>query len=217
MKITIGYLYYDLLNLYGDSGNVKALIYHLKEQGVKVDVKYISLGDKIDYSKYDLLYIGSGTEDNLNVAINHLKEDKKNLEKYIIDDNKFVLATGNSIEIFGKKIISDIEIKCLNIFSYITKYGNRVVKDVKDNISLINEEIIGFENHYGTNNLDELIIKRYNFYGTYIIGPLLVRNPAFCSYLVKELILSKDKKFKFKEENYILDNEAYKKKIEIEK
>ena len=49
MKITIGYLYFDLLNLYGDSGNIKTLLYHLKEQGVKVDIKYISLGDKIDF------------------------------------------------------------------------------------------------------------------------------------------------------------------------
>ena len=37
--MTIGYLYYDLLNLYGDSGNMKTLLYHLEEQGIKVTVK----------------------------------------------------------------------------------------------------------------------------------------------------------------------------------
>ena len=39
MKITIGYLYYDLLNLYGDTGNIKTLNYHLKEQGIDVESK----------------------------------------------------------------------------------------------------------------------------------------------------------------------------------
>ena len=43
MKISIGYLYYDLLNLYGDSGNIKTLKYHLEEQGIKVDIKNISI------------------------------------------------------------------------------------------------------------------------------------------------------------------------------
>ena len=105
MKITIGYLYYDLLNLYGDSGNIKTLKYHLEEQGIDVKIEYLSVGDKKDFSKLDLIYIGSGTEDNILVAIDDLKKDKKELEKYI-KDNKFVLATGNSVELFGNYIIS---------------------------------------------------------------------------------------------------------------
>ena len=69
MKITIGYLYYDLLNLYGDSGNIKTLKYHLEEQGIVVDIKNISVGDKKDFKDIDLLYIGSGTNDNTIVAL----------------------------------------------------------------------------------------------------------------------------------------------------
>ena len=65
MKITIGYLYYDLLNLYGDSGNIKTLVYHLKEQGINVDVKYLTIGDKKDFKNIDFIYVGSGTEENI--------------------------------------------------------------------------------------------------------------------------------------------------------
>ena len=43
MKITIGYLYYDLLNLYGDSGNIKTLKYHLEEQGINVEIKNLTI------------------------------------------------------------------------------------------------------------------------------------------------------------------------------
>ena len=209
MKITIGYLYFDLLNLYGDSGNIKTLLYHLKEQGVKVDIKYISLADKIDFDKIDLLYTGSGTNNNLLVALEDIKKYKKDIEKFI-KDKKFILATGNSLELFGNYIVSSKKIKALGIFDYVSMYQKRIVKDVNVKSNIIEDQIIGFENHNGNIlTFDEDIIKIDNFYGTYIIGPLLVRNPKFCSYFIKELITSKDKDFKFKEENYKLDELAY--------
>ena len=209
MKITIGYLYPDLLNLYGDSGNYKCLKYHLEEQGITVATKYYDLGSKKDFKNIDILYIGSGTEENLLLAIEDLKKEKNTFKKYL-DDNKYILATGNSIEIFGKKIITTKDIECMGLFSYVTKYGPRIVRDVCEMSSVVNDNILGFENHYGFNNTDELIIKRHNFYGTYVIGPILVRNPLLCSCLVRDLINAKDKKFKIQEENYKLDREAYK-------
>lgn len=212
MKITIGYLYYDLLNLYGDSGNIKTLKYHLEEQGIDVDVKNISVGDKKDFSDIDLIYIGSGTNDNTIVALEDLKKDKKELEKYI-KDKKFILATGNSVELFGNYILlSKKKIKTLGVLDYVCMKEKRIVKDVNISTNLIEDKIIGFENHDGkVITVDDDIIKIDNFYGTYIIGPLLVRNPKFCSYFIKELITSKDKDFKFKDENYDLDIKAYEK------
>lgn len=212
MKITIGYLYYDLLNLYGDSGNIKTLKYHLEEQGIDVDIKNISVGDKKDFKNIDLLYIGSGTNDNLMVALNDLKNDKKELEQYI-KDKKFILSTGNSIELFGNYILlSKQKIKTLGVLDYVCMKEKRMVKDVNTTTNLIDDKIIGFENHDGkVLTFDDDIIKIDNFYGTYIIGPLLVRNPKFCSYFIKELITSKDKEFSFKDENYDLDIKAYEK------
>lgn len=216
MKISIGYLYYDLLNLYGDSGNIKTLKYHLEEQGIKVDIKKISINDKKDFSNIDFLYVGSGTEDNLLTALNDIKKDKKELDKYI-NDNKYILSTGNSIELFGNYIISSKKIKALGIFDYVALHSKRIVKDVKTKSDIIDKEIIGFENHNGKllmeDNNEQDIIRINNFIGTYLIGPLLVRNPMLCSKLVKELILSKDKDFEFKEENYDLDIKAYEETI----
>ena len=213
MKITIGYLYYDLLNLYGDTGNIKTLNYHLKEQGIDVEIKKMSINDKKDFSDVDLIYVGSGTNENLMVALEDLMKNKKELEKYI-KDNKFILSTGNSVELFGNYIVSNKKIKALGVLDYVCMRQDRIVKDVNINTNIIDEKIIGFENHDGkVLNFDEDIVKINNFYGTYIIGPLLVRNPKLCSYLIKELITSKDKDFKFKEENYNLDIKAYEKAV----
>ncbi len=215
MKITIGYLYYDLLNLYGDSGNIKTLKYHLEEQGVKVDIKNLSLNDKKNFDELDLIYIGSGTNDNLMIALEDLKKDKKSLEKYI-KDKKLILSTGNSVELFGNYIISKEKTKALGLLDYVCMKQKRIVKDVKTKSDLIDEIIIGFENHDGKIlSFDEDIVKIDGFYGTYIIGPLLVRNPKFCSYFIKELIKRKKEDFKFKDENYDLDIKAYNKTVEI--
>ena len=214
MKITIGYLYYDLLNLYGDSGNVKALEYHLKEQGVDVEIKYLSINDKKNFKDIDFIYIGSGTEENILTALEDLKKDKKEIEKYI-NNNKYILSTGNSIELFGNYVIINKKIKTLGILDYVSMHQDRIVKDIKIKNDIINEEIIGFENHQGKIiSTNDDIIGEKNFIGTYIIGPILVRNPKLCSKLVHDLILSKDKDFEFKEENYKLDEEAYKKTVE---
>ena len=214
MKITIGYLYHDLLNLYGETGNIKTLKYHLEEQGIETKIKYMSINDKKELDDVDIIYIGSGTEENMLVALDDLKKDKKSIEKYI-KDKKFILSTGNSVELFGNYIVSNKKIKTLGLFDYVVMYQKRIVKDVKIKTNIIDEKIVGFENHNGKIlTYDDDIIKIDNYYGTYIIGPILVRNPNFCSFLIRELILNKDPNFKFKDENYELDIKAYEKAVQ---
>lgn len=215
MKITIGYLYSDLLNLYGDEGNIKALKYHLEEQDVKVEIKYMTIGDKKDFKDIDFLYIGSGTEHNIILALEDLKEDKDKIKEYL-DSNKILLSTGNSIELFGNYIITNKKIKALGLIDYVCMHQDRIVKDVKAKTDIVNDEIIGFENHDGKNlSMNEDLFNEGSFYGGYIIGPILVRNPELCSLFVHKLIDSKEKDFEYKDEDYEYEKEAYKKAVEI--
>lgn len=215
MKITIGYLYSDLLNLYGDEGNIKALKYHLEEQDVKVEIKYMTIGDKKDFKDIDFLYIGSGTEHNIILALEDLKEDKDKIKEYL-DSNKILLSTGNSIELFGNYIITNKKIKALGLIDYVCMHQDRIVKDVKTKTDIVNDEIIGFENHDGKNlSMNEDLFNEGSFYGGYIIGPILVRNPELCSLFVHKLIDSKEKDFEYKDEDYEYEKEAYKKAVEI--
>lgn len=215
MKITIGHLYYDLLNLYGDEGNIKALKYHLEEQGIKVNIKHFTKDEEKSFEDIDFLYIGSGTEHNIIVALEDLKKDKDKIEKYL-KDNKILLSTGNSVELFGNYIITGKKTKALGLIDYVYMHQDRIVKDVKIKTDFSDKEIIGFENHSGKNISEENdIINEGSFYGTYIIGPILVRNPDLCSKLVHKLIDSKDNNFEYKEEDYEFEEEAYKKAVNI--
>lgn len=216
MKLTIAYLYYDLLNLYGDSGNFKALLYHLKEQNIKINIKYLSLYDKKEIDSYDVIYIGSGTENSLLLALNDLLKYKNELKKYI-NDKKFLISTGNSIELFGKKInIDNKYYNALNILNFSIEYQNkRIVKDINYKCNILDTNIIGFENHFGKIISNEKYlfenegVTKNNFYGTYIIGPLLIRNPKFCNYLIRKIIKEKNDNFKFLKSNYKLEKLAF--------
>ena len=215
MKITIGYLYRDLLNLYGDEGNIKALKYHLEEQGVNVEIKDMTIGDKKDLKDVDFLYIGSGTEHNISIALEDLMKDKDEIEKYI-KDNKLLLSTGNSIELFGNYIITNKKIQALGIIDCVCMRQDRIVKDVKVKTDIVESNIIGFENHDGKNiSSNDNIFNEGSFYGTYIVGPILVRNPELCSLFVHKLIDNKDPNFEYKDEDYEFENEAYKKAVRI--
>ena len=209
MNITIAHLYYDLLNLYGESGNVKALEYQLK---------------------YDFVYMGAGTEENQKLALKHLIKYKDKV-KEAMENGTFFLITGNSLELFGKCIIDRNEkrTKTLNVFDFYTKQENfRMVDEALVKSKFIKPYILGFQNQGSViKSNDQFIlfdvvkgigsfpnskiegVHKNNFYGTYLIGPILVRNPELLKYMVKELITSKKKDFKFKRFNLTLENKAY--------
>lgn len=191
----IAYLYYDFLNLYGESGNIKIISNILKYNKIKHEILYLSLDDKLEFDKYDLVYIGSGTEDNLLIALKHLSKYKEDIKKYI-EDNKFMLVTGNSVDMFGKKIE---DIKALNIFDYEVTKGKRKMEEVYHN------KILGFinNNSYNSEYIDSDIIRHNNFYGTYILGPILVRNPELIKQFLNQLT---DKKLKY---DLKLETKAY--------
>jgi len=108
-------------------------------------------------------------------------------------------------------------IETLGIFNYYTeRTDKRLVSECVFKNDKINELILGFENHQGlTKNVDTALFKvimgygdsknqgnegyKHNrFYGTYLLGPLLARNPMLLEYLTKKLITNKDKDFEFK-------------------
>ena len=219
MKINILCLYYDLMDLYGDTGNVRVLKYHLDDLGIKYNIKYLSIDDKLSFNDYDLVLIGASTEENRDICLNHLLKYKKDINN-AIDSDKFFLVTGNALGMFGKKLYDK---DALGIFNFsVNKSEERVSKEVVLE-NKICKPIYGFMNHSdevisNDNPLfeDEGVLYK-NFYGTYVLGPILSRNPDFLEYFLKKLVLSKDKKFKFKKLNLSLEKKAYDEFIEFKK
>ena len=206
--IKIAHLYYDLMNLYGENGNVRYLKKKLEDQDVEVKVYFLSVDDEIDFSKYDIYYIGTGSEDNQKIVLEDIMKYKDDIKK-AIDDNKYFISTGNSLELFGKEIIGKDKIKCLDIFNYTaTVNKDRIVGEQLYSSNLIDKKIVGFQNRVCTlDNLDNTIFnvtegsgynkknmtegfRVNNFIGTYLLGPILVRNPYLCDYFIKDIFNS---------------------------
>lgn len=229
MNIKVAHLYYDLMNLYGESGNVKALKMQLEGQGIKTTIKFLTIDDDLNFKDYDIVYIGSGTENNQKIVLNHLLKYKKDIEDAIEKGVHFI-CTGNALELFGN-VIEDVNNKkytALGMFDFDVKQEEvRMVDEVLFKTDLINKYILGFQNQSGHIKSDILnlfdVVKGIgsyigskkegihykNFYGTYVIGPILVRNPELLKYLIKEIINKNNKNFKFKKFNQKLEIEAY--------
>ena len=107
--INILHLYYDLLNLYGENANTRCLHNELKRNGIKVNIDFRSINEQINFDKYDIVYIGSGSEDNLFLALSDIMKRKNDIKKYI-ENNGYLILTGNSMDLFGKYIINNDEI-----------------------------------------------------------------------------------------------------------
>lgn len=227
--IKIAHLYYDLMNLYGDNGNIKALKYQLEQQDIKVKLDFLTIGDNIDFSKYDVIYIGPGTDYNQRLVLNDILKYKNNI-KTAIDNNTFFLITGNAFDLFGKYIVdrNNKKIKTLNIFDFYSKMEDfRLVDEVVAKGDGLDDYVLGFQNQGSTmhdlkDTLFEIVrgigaypnskiegLKYNNFYGTYLIGPILVRNPELLKIITKQLVLNKDPKFKFKKFNLSLEKHAH--------
>lgn len=193
--IRIAHLYPSELNLYGESGNIKALKYGLEQKNQKCEIINIEPNDKIDFKTYDLVYIGSGRQIFKEKIKKRLEPYKEDILKYLKQD-KIFLVTGNAINIF----------EFLDLYKVET-YTKRKVSDVKATCSLCPGLIKGFQNteclinttkspifniEEGYGNSDTLIegYKYHELYVTTIIGPILARNENLNNYFL-DLLLQK--------------------------
>ncbi len=76
MEIKILHLYHDIMNLYGEYGNVKIIEHHIKDQGFDVIVDKKTIGDEINFNDYDFIYMGCGTEKNQKVILQDIMSKK---------------------------------------------------------------------------------------------------------------------------------------------
>ena len=229
MEIKIAHLYYDLMNLYGENGNIKALKKQLEHQGISTKILFLTIDDTLNFDEYDVVYIGAGTENNQALVLKHLLKYKEQIKKAIHDQHIF-LVTGNAVELFGRYIytVDKKKIKALNIFPYFAKQENfRIADEALFKCDFIKEPILGFQNQNSImrenkNPLFHVLkgtgsypyskkegIHEYEFYGTYLIGPLLIRNPELLKYFVKKIIQTKDKQFKLKPFSLVLEKNAH--------
>ena len=211
MKIEI--LYPEFCNLNGDIGNIQ----YLKRCLPKAQMLQTHIYEEPAFVTQDdisLIYMGTLSERSQEIVIQKLKPYKNRLNQ-LIEKGQLFLFTGNSVEILGEYIENEdgTKIESLNIFKVYAKRNmlhrhNSFFLGQYENI-----EILGFKSQFtmlygeNTNNYFATVqmgigineqsklegIKQNNFIGTYIIGPILILNPAFTLKLLSLMGVEKPK------------------------
>ncbi len=228
MEISILHLYPELMNLYGEYGNINILKSRLEEQGFKVNIIEKSLNDEIDFYEPDFVYCGAGTERNKMIALEHLKKYQIGFSNFV-QSGKPCLFTGNSLELLGKSIKrNDREDSALGIFGFeVKELEERITEDIILKSSLFKREVVGFINKQSKtiNNDDSLFDIIYesspsesngregyiknNLIATYTIGPLLVKNPDVLDFFVRKIIECKFNDFEIKNIEHENEEKGY--------
>lgn len=189
------HLFPKLLSLYGEYGNVKILEMLLKEQAYEVEVTGWEEGE-VDFSQYDFCYVGSGTEDNLMVALERLRPHACEV-KASIEKNTLWLATGNALALFGKTVTrKDRTVPGIGAFDFETLVDDskRYLGDVLSTggaLGFINTSCVftGIDTPLLELKLGKTLgndkkscqdgLRQGNFHATQLIGPFLVKNPQY--------------------------------------
>lgn len=208
MKITIGHLFPDLLNLYGDRGNIQCLVQRLRWRGIEAEVKTFSIDDEIDFSALDIVLLGGGSDREQMLVCNRLKEIKAEFKAYV-EDMGVVIAICGGYQLLGKYYETDEgKIDGLDIVDmYTVQEKGRLINNIFIKSDLFEMPIVGFENHGGRTYINDnkplgkvvfgkgnngksgyegVVYK--NVIGTYLHGPLLPKNPQLCDYLLTKAL-----------------------------
>ena len=167
-SIKILYLYPDMLELYGDYGNIQVLKYRIESRGYKAIIDRYSIGDATpDFNNYDIVFAGGGADNEQSILAEDLVKYKENIKEAVNNGVFFLLICG-AYQLFGKyyKGVEGNIIPGLEIFDYYTVanpdrkkrcIGNIVIdanlkssnNDTDSSESKTKTKVIGFENHGG--------------------------------------------------------------------
>ena len=100
MKITIGHLYPDLLNLYGDRGNIQCMMKRCQWRGIDASTVEFRLGDAIDFSSLDIVLLGGGSDREQMLVCSELKKIQESFHAYV-EDGGTVLAVCGGYQLLG--------------------------------------------------------------------------------------------------------------------
>jgi CobQ-like glutamine amidotransferase family enzyme len=216
VKIVVGHLYPDYLNIYADRGNLAVLARRAAWRGHELEVRAIRVGDTVEPDAHDLFYIGGG-QDREQALIAPDLAAKGRAIRNEIDDGAALLAVCGGYQLMGRfyRDQHGVEQPGIGLFPLHTVAGERrMIGDVLLECELdagSRHTLAGFENHAGRTYLDEgatplgRVISGFGndgasgyegcragrAIGTYLHGPLLPRNPWLADWLLEQAIARK--------------------------
>ena len=208
MKLRICHLYGNLMNTYGDNGNLLMLQHRAKKLGYEVETTLISLEEDFNAEDFDIVMFGGGQDYEQTVVAKDLQNKKDALIQYI-EDNGVVVAICGGFQLLGRYYVnaSGERLNGISAIDVCTngQFPSRLIGDVE----IVNEEFgetyLGYENHigrtylgknmkplgkvvkgYGNNEEDHVEGCHYkNVFCSYFHGPILVRNQHLADRIIE--------------------------------
>ncbi len=204
-ELTMIHLYPDLLNLYGDKGNIACLENRLRWRGISANViPHTDQNQDVDFDCADIIFLGGGSDREEEIVCQLLLKQKDKFLQYVESGGVLVAVCGG-YPLLGKYYqTAEQKMERLGILDIYTKAEDaRLIGNVVLDCALFSQKVVGFENHagrtfignhtplgkvvYGHGNTGEsgyegVLYK--NVIATYLHGPLLPKNPLLCDYIL---------------------------------
>ena len=212
--LRLAHLYGNLLNTYGDNGNILMLNYVAKQLGITLEMEVVSIHESFDPERYQLVFFGGGQDYEQMIVSKDIQDKKEPLTDYIENDG-VLLAICGGYQLLGHYYIGADGEKIAGIGALdhytLSQDNHRFIGDIVIHNDAFNETYYGFENHNGRTFLgegerplgtvvqgngnngedqSEGVIYR-NVFGSYFHGPLLARNPILAQRLLKTALVQK--------------------------
>lgn len=209
LEIRVGHLYPDQLNMYGDRGNIITLRQRSAWRGVTLTHTPVEIGQPLDPTEFDLLFIGGGQDKEQDEVARDLREVKSAALREAVESDMPTLAVCGGYQLLAKYYhpAEGPDLEGIGIFDAWTIHKGKAVARCIGNIAIAwnDSTLVGFENHggrtylgkgaqplgrvlygHGNNSEDhyEGCVYR-NTFGTYIHGSLLPKNPHMADHLLR--------------------------------
>lgn len=210
-KLSLAHLYPELLNIYGDFGNVLTIKKRCEWRNIDIEITNINIKDKIEPEKFDFYFIGGG-QDNQQIEVSRELQLQKNALHDAMNLNAVALGICGGYQLFGNYYQPHNGARLLGIGllnAYTIAGDKRFIGNVTAKTEFtIPKTLVGFENHSGltylkgetkplaivetgagNNDKDKTEGARFkNIFGTYLHGPVLPKNPHFADFLIKSAL-----------------------------
>ncbi|HCN75022.1 lipid II isoglutaminyl synthase subunit GatD [Pseudolactococcus plantarum] len=212
--LRVAHLYGDLMNTYGDNGNILMLKYVGEKLGAQMTFDIVSLEDDFNADDYDLVFFGGGQDYEQVIVSEDLPSKAVELKRFIENDG-VMLAICGGFQFLGQYYTdaSGQKIKGIGAMDHYTlsQENNRFIGDIEIYNEAFDETYYGFENHQGRtflastqNPLGKVIsgqgnngedgtegLHYKNVFGSYFHGPILSRNARLAYRIIRQALLEK--------------------------
>ncbi|MDO4798008.1 MAG: glutamine amidotransferase [Coriobacteriales bacterium] len=204
-RLRVIHLYPELLNLYGDSGNILVLRKRMEWRGIACHVDEVHVGELPSLAGADLVFIGGGSDREQTIVCESLQAARSELVSYV-EDGGVLLAVCGGYQLLGHSYtMGEQEVPGLSLVDLYTDRGSpRLIGNVCVRSRISKQPIVGYENHGGRTHLGDgveslgTVVRGYgndgqsgeegclykNVVGTYVHGPLLPKNPGVADWLL---------------------------------